>query len=172
MKCNILGQRLYLQQYCFDRDQEIKLQIDNYSTEEQAKVLTKELVTNMINGWLSEYKVFCPSDLFLEFPHLYPDLTCLTIPAIQLLLEALEYFGLPKNYMNGEGHWKDWAKKKEEELKAMQQKRPKRSQKKTNKKNKKEDKEEDIFKPPSYFDLEPFLSAFTRFTSVSSETRT
>jgi len=30
-------------------------------------------------------------------------------------LETLEYFGLPQNYMNGEGHWKDWAKKKEEE---------------------------------------------------------
>lgn len=69
----------------------------------------------MINGWLSDYKVFCPSDLFLEFPNKFQDLESLTIEPLQILLETLEYFGLPQNYMNGEGHWKDWAKKKEEE---------------------------------------------------------
>ncbi|KAM3135741.1 hypothetical protein pb186bvf_012138 [Paramecium bursaria] len=172
MKCHIIGQRLYLQQYCFDKDQEIKLQIDSYLTnEEQAKTLNKEVVTNLINGWLNEYKVFCPSQLFLEFPNEFNDLECITIKPLQILLEALEYFGLPKNYMSGEGHWKDWAKRKEEEQKALQLKRPRRQQKKTNKKSKKEDKEEDIFKPPSYFDLSPFLQAFTKFTSVSAETR-
>lgn len=36
----------------------------------------------------------------------------------QLLLETLEFFGLPKNYMLGAGHWKDWEKKKMEEKRA------------------------------------------------------
>lgn len=69
----------------------------------------------MINGWLKDYQVFKPSDLFLEYPDSFKDLECITIKPIQVLLEALEFFGLPKGYMNGEGHWKDWAKKKEEE---------------------------------------------------------
>ncbi|CAD8112864.1 unnamed protein product [Paramecium primaurelia] len=172
MKCHIVGQRLYLQQYCFDRDQEIKQKIDDYGQEDLAKTLTPQVVTDMINGWLKDYQVFKPSDLFLEYPNLFKDLECITIKPIQILLEALEFFGLPKGYMNGEGHWKDWAKKKEEEQKALSLKRPKRQQKKTNKKAKKEDKDEDIFKPPPYFDLGPFLQAFTKFTSVSAETRT
>jgi hypothetical protein len=33
-------------------------------------------------------------------------------------LETLTYFGLPKGYMQGEGHWQDWEKKKLEELRA------------------------------------------------------
>ncbi|CAK79302.1 unnamed protein product (macronuclear) [Paramecium tetraurelia] len=151
MKCHIVGQRLYLQQYCFDRDQEIKQKIDDYGQEDLAKTLTQQVVTNMINGWLKDYQVFKPSDLFLEYPDSFKDLECITIKPIQVLLEALEFFGLPKGYMNGEGHWKDWAKKKEEEQKALSLKRPKRQQKKTNKKAKKEDKDEDIFKPPALF---------------------
>ena len=27
-----------------------------------------------------------------------------------MLLETLEFYGLPKNYMLGVGHWKDWEK--------------------------------------------------------------
>lgn len=35
----------------------------------------------------------------------------------ELLLETLEFFGLPQDYMLGNGHWKDWEKKKLEERK-------------------------------------------------------
>lgn len=44
------------------------MQIDSFSNEEQAKTLTKEVVTNMINEWLADYKIFTPSQLFMEFP--------------------------------------------------------------------------------------------------------
>ena len=28
----------------------------------------------------------------------------------EFLMETLEYFGLPKGYLKGEGHWKNWLK--------------------------------------------------------------
>lgn len=36
----------------------------------------------MINNWLKDYKVFCPSDLFLEYPNKFKDLECITIKPI------------------------------------------------------------------------------------------
>ena len=39
-------------------------------------------------------------------------------------LETLTYFGLPKGYMKGEGHWRDWEKKKLEEQKAASMRNP------------------------------------------------
>lgn len=85
-------------------------------------------------------------------------------------METLEFFGLPKGYINGEGHWKDWAKKILEERKAASLRKPKNQRKVTRKKAKKDDdKKDDELQPPSWFDLQPFLQAFTKFTSVSAE---
>lgn len=51
--------------------------IETASSEENAKELTKEKVTRMIDEWLTGFQVFTPSHLFKEFPNLYPDLTCI-----------------------------------------------------------------------------------------------
>jgi len=53
----------------------------------------------------------------------------------KLLLTILEAFGLPKNYMKGEGHFKNWEKQQEEKAKvqrgrAQTQKQPKKIAKK------------------------------------------
>ena len=85
--------------------------IETASSEENAKELTKDKVTRMMEEWLTGYQVFTPSHLFKEFPNLYPDLTCIIQNPLSILIETLEYFGLPQGYMDGQGHWKDWAKK-------------------------------------------------------------
>jgi len=43
---------------------------------------------------------------------------------LEFFLESLEYYGLPKDYLNGGGHWKDWEKNKREEQKALAMRRP------------------------------------------------
>lgn len=44
----------------------------------------------------------------MEFPDECLKQECLIQKPRDILLETLEFFGLPKNYINGEGHWKDW----------------------------------------------------------------
>lgn len=42
---------------------------------------------------------------------------CITLSEREFFLDTLVYFGLPKKYIEGEGHWRDWAKKIEEKKK-------------------------------------------------------
>ena len=85
-------------------------------------------------------------------------------------METLTYYGLPKGYMQGEGHWQDWEKKKLEELRAAQLRRPmKKKAKNTQLRKKKEEDEANIIKPPSWFDLSPLLAAFQKYVAVTSE---
>lgn len=75
--------------------------------------------------------------------------------------------------MQGEGHWQDWEKKKLEELRAAQLRRPmKKKNKAPNLRKKKEEDEANIIKPPSWFDLTPLFAAFSKFVSVTSESMT
>jgi len=90
----------------------------------------------------------------------------------QLLLQTLEFFGLPKNYMNGAGHWKDWEKKKKEEQKAASLRKPKKNIRKIGRKRQEDKNKEDEFKVPFWFDLVPFQSSFKKFVSVPAELRT
>lgn len=74
--------------------------------------------------------------------------------------------------MQGQGHWKDWAKKILEEKKAASLRKPKKQSKVTRKKAKKDDdKKDDELKPPTWFDLSPFIQAFQRFVAISAEQR-
>jgi hypothetical protein len=79
-----------------EREQEIKLQIDNFLTnDELARTLTNEVVADLIRGWLQGYQVYTPSALFLEFPKECDQLLCLIQSPLDILVESLEYFGLP-----------------------------------------------------------------------------
>jgi hypothetical protein len=72
--------------------------------------------------------------------------------------------------MTGEGHWQDWEKKKLEELRAAQLRRPmKKKAKNANLRKKKEEDEANIIKPPIWFDLSPLLAAFSKFVSVTAD---
>ena len=48
----------------------------------------------------------------------------------------------------------------------------KKKTKNTNMRKKKEEDEANIIKPPSWFDLSPLLTAFSKFVSVTSESMT
>lgn len=76
----------------------------------------------MIDEWLQPYVekglLHQPSELFKEYFDRYPEIESMILSPRELLLETLEFFGLPEDYMLGNGHWKDWEKKKLEERKA------------------------------------------------------
>jgi hypothetical protein len=69
----------------------------------------------MIDDWLEGVVIHQPSDLFREFPDFDPDIQCMILKPRELLLETLEFFGLPKGYMNKVGHWKNWVENKLQE---------------------------------------------------------
>jgi len=174
MQCKWKGQRLCLQQYMQAKDAEIKFQLDNFITnKEQAKTLNKLAVEKMIDQWVSTFQFNQPSSLFLDpAADQDPELFCIIQTNRQFFLETLVFFGLPKNYIFGEGHWKDWEEKILNEQKAQSLRRPMKKKLKTARAKKKDEEEKkDEMKPPSYFDLSPLMTAFNKFTSCTPDLR-
>ena len=96
------------------------------------------------------------------------------------MISTLEIFGLPENYMEGNGHFPDWGKeKKDDKLAAARQKQiaSKMKQKKTNqalvnlRKAKGFDKKNQEEQKPTHFDLAPFFKAYKKFLLCNGETR-
>jgi hypothetical protein len=85
----------------------------------------------LLKRWTSGFDIYYPSDLFNKYPQHSQDLETILMNSWEFLIETLELFGLPKNYMKKEGHWKDWAKKIIEDNIAAQLRRPKKNTKKT-----------------------------------------
>ena len=104
-----------------------------------------------------------------------PEVSCWIINERDFFLKTLTYFGLPDGYLEGKGHWHDWAYEMLEEKKkqAMKGRLNVRKQKKEAKRTRKQDdkKDEDI-KPPDYFDLAPFKRAIEKFLAAGPEVRT
>jgi len=62
MKCNIIAQRITLQEYLMDREADILKDIDDWvSDEEKIKTLDRATVETMLDGWLNEFTLVQPS---------------------------------------------------------------------------------------------------------------
>lgn len=172
-QCKWKGQRACFQEFLIAKDAEIKFQLDNLiNNKEQAKTLTKSVVEKMIDVWVTGFQFNQPSAIFLESGSKDQDLFCIIQSARSFFLETLTFFGLPKNYIQGEGHWKDWEEKVLNEQKAQSRRLPMKKKLK-NPRTKKKDEEEkkDELKPPSYFDLSPLFIAFGKYTACGAEQR-
>ena len=121
----------------------------------------------LLKSWTDGFNIYIPSDIFSKYPEYAKDLESIVISPWEFLIETLELFGLPQNYMKKEGHWKDWAKKIIEDNIAAQLRRPKKNTKKTSKRAK-DKRDEENLKPPEWFDTAPFIQAFTRFVNCGA----
>lgn len=122
----------------------------------------------LLKRWTTGFEIYNPSEMFSKYPEFARDLESIVMSGWEFLIETLEIFGLPKNYMKKEGHWKDWAKKIIEENIAAQLRRPKKNTKKATTKKGKDKRDEESLKPPEYFDTIPFSQAFARFINCGS----
>ena len=135
---------MLLQQHCCDKELDIKMEMEAFINSEESKNLTKDSFMEIVDKWMTGFKLQEPSELFVEFPELAKDIETLVVSPTEFLLETLEMFGLPTNYIYGNGHWKDWAKKIQEVRKNDNLRRPQRKvPKKLNKKKGKDDRRED-----------------------------
>jgi hypothetical protein len=61
------GQRICLQQFCLDKEGEIRSQLENImGNEEKYKTVQKDVVEKMIDGWMKGFTFNKPSNLFLD----------------------------------------------------------------------------------------------------------
>lgn len=121
MRCNIIAQRMELQQHLLEQSEDILKLIDEFiSNEEESKEkLSKDFVVeNMFKVWLDGYKVYQPTEYFLDkLTEDDPELEFNICTEFEFLLSTLEIFGLPKDYINGAGHHIGWQKRPDDDKK-------------------------------------------------------
>ena len=71
----------------------------------------------MIDSWVKDFHYNKPTQLFKDSDDDHLDIMTIIQTERNFFIETLTFYGLPKNYMQGEGHWSDWAQKMAEEKK-------------------------------------------------------
>ena len=122
-----------LQEFLVEHSDEIMKEIDEYLTsEEKAKEqLTDRTVVEktLFGKWLNDFTIHNPDDFFLEQEEIDNELESNIMSPIEFMLNTLEFFGLPKDYINGNGHHSDFEKRTAD-AKAKHGKKGKKSTKK------------------------------------------
>lgn len=178
MRCNKISQRVSFQEYCIEKEEDIKTTIDNMlKNEEEIKKLSKNDVEELFEEWFHNFEIPQPTEYFFDNPVKDSDIYTNIQSKNNFALSCLELFDLPPRYMEGNGHFPDWGKEKNEKagatlLRGMQKKKQnKNKQLKKKFKNLKKDTEKEEKVKPTHFDLEPFLKAFRDFVSLNSDIR-
>ena len=77
LRCNKIAQRIVLQEYMIERQEEILRDIEDYTAdEEKIKTLTKDVADSMIDSWLAEFHLVQPSQFFKDHPTNDSELIC------------------------------------------------------------------------------------------------
>lgn len=176
MKCNIVAQRISLQEHLLARASDILEVMDNFiQNEDDAKEkLSQEYVINeLFNNWLSGFKITQPGDYFLKLDHDNIELEYCIMTEIELMMQTLEFFGLPEDYINGNGHHTDWGKNKDADKKKKGKQKVKKTLTQAQKKilAKTGHKMEEEAKRPTYFDFVPMQKALKRFFACTPDAR-
>jgi len=144
--------------------------------DESKEKLSKEFVVeSMFNVWLDGYKVYQPTDYFLEtLNEDDPDLEYNINSEFDFLFTTLEIFGLPKDYVNGKGHHTGWHKAAGGDDKKSKGKGKKKKAKMTGAAAKLAAKmgvQEEEKVRPTFFDLVPFQKALKKFLCCTPDVR-
>lgn len=177
MICNIVAQRIALQEHLLSKAPDIFAKLDErIVNEEITHEADRRLVIDMIADWLQKFKIQHPSDYFIDHPSDDPTLVCNILSEQDFFLECLGFFGLPEGYLDGEGHWVDWYRKKEEESKINQTQKgatfgAKRGRRDMKRGDKKVQEESKVDNQPESFDLEPLRKALKAFCEAAPDQR-
>ena len=156
---------LQLQEYCVKEQKNILNEFASYiDNEENQKKLKKSVLKSRFEKHLKNHKIEIPNKIFIDKQDLEIE-TCIMNP-LDLLFETLVFYNLSKNYLDGEGHWDEWLKRKIEEKKEENKQKGFLGKKKKNRNKKKRyetNKENNELKKPTRFDIEPFYISLTKF---------
>ena len=69
------GQRIVLQQFCIEKESEIKLELENINNNEaQLKALDVPGFEALLNKWMAGFDIYLPSEIFMQYPEYAKDL--------------------------------------------------------------------------------------------------
>jgi hypothetical protein len=126
---------------------------------------------------MSDFEIVQPSEFFRDHPSKDAELVCSIQSGKDFLLYTLRFFGLPSAYLEGEGHFADWAKKRLEDKKRGPKTKKSKKDKPTSKalthlkKKMGREKKDDSDVKPTHFDILVFLKSFKRFVVCDGELR-
>jgi|LauGreDrversion4_2_1035121.scaffolds.fasta_scaffold104734_5 hypothetical protein len=169
-----------LQEHLIRKSEEILADIEaKISNEEELNKLNEKEVRKMMIDWLDGFKLLQPGDFLRDHPTNDAELICLIQEKEEFMLSTLEFFGLPKNYMEGAGHFPWWGKEKKDDKLAQARKRAATKGGKAKVKNaalEKAKKKRGIEKKveevkPTYFDIAVFQQCFKRFVACDGRVR-
>ena len=112
MSCERISQRIKLQEFLKTKQETIDL-LDDIEKNMAKKELNDEFAKSFINAVIDIFDVKNPDLTSFEGKIKIDEGSCLLTDKFKFFLETLEYFGLPKGYMNRQGHFGDWSKKEE-----------------------------------------------------------
>ena len=173
MKCERISQRLFLQKYINEKADYIDKidEIEKTATSKEEELTTKTAI-DIINAVLEQYKIKYPELEQFEGKIPITDGECLLSNEFDFFIETLEFFGLPKGYMQGNGHWDDWLEKEAKKRAQKEQFRKKLGQTSKAPRHRQNKKENDEPIKPSYFDFSPLGKAMRLLKDANITVRT
>ena len=175
MSCERISQRVVLQEYLrMESKQEFYGFLEEIEKNVAKKLLNTEYAQNLINALIDTFEIKNPNLEQFEGKIKIDEGSCLLTEKVKFFLETLEFFGLPKGYMNREGHFGDWSKKEEAKRLAKEEyKRSLKQNKNTSIKpiNRKAKEGEEAAKP-THFDFDPLSKSLRALTSANIQART
>lgn len=173
MKCNIIAQRIMLQEHLLSQgDDMLKLCEEFCLNEEMANKLDLKNIGEMFfDKYLEGFKLQNPDDYFLGVEENI-DLVCNVQTELQFLISTLELFGLEKGYLEGRGHHNDWSRDTAQSKDKKKGKTKKDAKKRSmNSLAKRLGAKDTEATRPIYFDLKPFLKAVKKFMNCTADER-
>ena len=172
MRCNIIAQRIALQEHLIERAEDINKEIDEWiNDEDKIKTLDKATVDTMMDTWLAEFQIVMPSQFFKDHPTNDTELVCSIQTEKEFMLSTLHMFGLPYGYMEGNGHFPNWGKEqKKKKIKNPKKQKQNVALAKLKKRQGRPNKDEEEAKP-THFDITIFHKSFKRFVACNGEVR-
>ena len=154
-KCEKISQRILLQKYVSsDRQVQLLNSIDEIEKNNQNKDdLNEKMAKGLIDHILKEFNIIYPELEKFDGKIKVTQGECLLSSKFDFFIETLEYFGLPKGYMEKKGHWLDWLEKEAKKREQKEQFRKKLGN--VTKHRKREKKENEEPEKPNYFDFSP-----------------
>lgn len=172
MSCEKISQRIFLQDYIVRNAQFID-SIDDIEKKVEKEKLDSVFAHGFISNVLEDFSLKFPNVEQFEGKIKMDEGSCLLTDSFKFFIETLEFFGLPKNYMQMEGHWTDWLKKEAEKREKKEQFRKKLAQDNKNNKrvNRASKKDNEEAQKPSHFDFSPLTNAMRLFKDGNLQIR-
>jgi hypothetical protein len=106
-----------------EKFEDVSKEVEDWvADEERVKTLDRAQVDAMMDVWLVDFNLVHPSQFFKEHPTNDSELVCSIQTEKQFMMTTLEFFGLPKKYMDGNGHFPTWGKEKKDDKAAARKK--------------------------------------------------